>query len=75
MNLKTYPLIEKGSHTNLLQQTPTTELQKTIKYAFIKYRIVAMKCTPKLEINQLKPSCFVFSCLTSQSLPLIFSNI
>lgn len=59
---------EKESHTNLLQQTLTTELQETVKYAFIKYRIVPMEYTLKLEMDQLKPSRFVFSCLTSQFL-------
>lgn len=59
MNLKTCHLIEKGSHANLLLQTPTTELQKTITCAFIKYRRVAMKYMFKLVMNQLKASYFV----------------
>lgn len=52
MNLETTcPLIHKGACTNIETKTPTSELQKTVRYAFIKYRIVTMKRTFKLVMN------------------------
>lgn len=70
MNLEIMcPLIHKGACTNLLKQRlfPTTELEKTVRYAFIKYGLVTIKCTFKLVMNELKPSPVLDClCLTDQ---------
>ena len=76
MNLeRTRPLIHKGACTNLLKQRLFTTTEKTIRYVFIKYGIVTTKYMFRLVMNSLKPSPVLdCSCLTDQSLLLLFSN-